>query len=461
MEQTEILVVDDDALSRTFCADVLRSVGHAVRTAPGAQEALALVEAGGIALVLSDIYMPDVSGLELLETVKANAPSTDVILMTGYATVDTAIRALKQGAADYLRKPFAPEELAAVVEATLARRRLYHENERLKGELRLYELSRSFNSVEDPFRVLNLGLEALLRVSGAGAGLCLFNGAGLRFMDLQHHQGFSAGEARAVRDALVLKNPKVLQSLSSPDVLGGVRLARLLEGTPGEGFRAALLLPLMPQQVPAGAFVLFRRGGDAHFEADDLVNARFLGSQVDLSYEAARKIQEARNLAFVDPLTDLHNARYLDLVLDRLIEEAKVVEAPFSVLFVDLDYFKEINDNHGHLTGGKVLIEVARILRANVRDEDTVIRYGGDEFTLVLPNTSKQGAWEVAERARRAIREHVFLGREGKFIHITASIGVATFPVDASRREELIDQADKAMYRGKEAARDVVYLAGT
>jgi diguanylate cyclase (GGDEF)-like protein len=102
---------------------------------------------------------------------------------------------------------------------------------------------------------------------------------------------------------------------------------------------------------------------------------------------------------------------------------------------------------------------VSRILKASVRDEDTVVRYGGDEFTLVLPNTDAEGAREAAERARLAIRDHVFLGREGKFIRLTASIGVATYPTDASSKEELIDQADRAMYRGKEAARDVVYTA--
>jgi len=206
-------------------------------------------------------------------------------------------------------------------------------------------------------------------------------------------------------------------------------------------------------------FLLFQTGEGGRFAAPFIDSARFLGGQLELSYGSSIVLQEAKQLAYVDSLTDLFNGRYLEKALDRHIAEAKRQGTPFSLLFLDLDYFKEINDAYGHLTGGKVLIEVSRILRGNVREGDIVIRYGGDEFTLVLPRTDTEEAREVAERIRKAIREHVFLGREGGSVHVTASIGIATYPEDAKSREELIDQADRAMYRGKEAARDTVYAA--
>lgn len=458
MEDPQILVVDDDAFFRTFCSDALRAQGYAVRAVPAGREALALVAAGKVALVLADIYMPELSGLELLEMVKAQNPAVDVVIMTGYASVDTAVRALKQGAADYLRKPFSVEELAAVVESTLARRRLYQENAQLKGQLRLYEASRTFSTGENPPRILELGLEALLHVVGGSAGLCLFADSALRFMPLLHFRGFPPAEAEAVRDALARRGLKTLQGLRRAESLSGSRLAKILEGTAADRFREALLVPLADRGALSGAFVLVRDAG--RFTAEEIENAEFLARQVELSHDAARRLQEARDLAYVDPLTDLYNNRYLNLVLEKMTAEAESLGTTFSVLFLDLDYFKEINDAHGHLTGGKVLIEVSRILKSKVRDEDTVIRYGGDEFTLVLPNTGTGGAREAAERIRVAIREHVFLGREGKCIRLTASIGVATYPDDARSREELIEQADRAMYRGKEATRDVVYAAG-
>lgn len=460
MDKPQILVVDDDVFFRTFCSDVLRAQGYEVTVVSTGSEALERAQKGGVALILADIYMSGMTGLELLETVKAQNPALDVVIMTGYASIETAIQALKRGAADYLRKPFAAEELSAVVESTLVQRRLYQENEQLKNQLRLYGISRSFASVDDPVRVLDLGLEALLHVASVREGVCLLSGAGMRFMELVHHRGLGADASQAIRDGFVARGLKHLQTLARVETVASARLKRILGDGSASGYREALLVPLMDRGVLTGAYVLLRDRDGERFSAEEMENARFIGRQVDLSYDSARRIQEARNLAFVDPLTDLYNARYLDIALEKRIAEAKTLGTSFSVLFLDLDYFKDVNDRYGHLTGGKVLIEASRILKANVREEDYVIRYGGDEFTLVLPATDRSGAREVAERIRRSLKDHVFLGREGKSVRLTASIGVATFPDDAQSREELIDQADRAMYRGKEATRDVVYLAG-
>jgi diguanylate cyclase (GGDEF)-like protein len=459
MTKSTILIVDDDAFFRTFCSDVLREEGYVVRTAASGKEAIEAFDREGADLILADIYMPEMTGLGLLESIKAQNPSVDVVIMTGYASIDTAIQALKRGAADYLRKPFAAEELATVVDATLAQRRLYQENARLKRQLELYEVSRPFSSLEDPIRVLDLALEALLHVSKARSGVCLFNGSDLHFMALLHHRGFAAGQARAVREALVTRGLRYLRGLDRIQSVGKARLSRTLKGAGGSEFQQALLVPVAQAGALEGAFALFNASESPRFAAEDTANVGFIGRQIELSYAAAKRVQEARQLAFIDSLTDLYNARYLDAALEKHITDTKRTRVPFSVLFMDLDYFKEVNDAYGHLTGGKVLIEVSRILTGNVRDEDIAIRYGGDEFTVILSRTDSQRARDVAERIRRAIKEHVFLGREGRSIRLTASIGVATYPDDANSREELVDQADRAMYRGKEATRDAVYAA--
>lgn len=459
MANSTILVVDDDAFFRTFCSEVLRGEDYTVLAVGSAPEALERLAREPVDLVVADIYMPGMTGLELLESVKAQHPAVDVVIMTGYASIDTAIRALKRGAADYLRKPFAAEELVVVVEATLAQRRLYEENERLRKQLGLYELTRSFASLDDPFRVLSLGLEALCHAAGAAAGISLHSGSDLHFMALRQYRGLEPGAAEALRDAFVTKGLKYLRGVERVHVMGRSRLSRIADGCGAPDFREALIVPLWNRGAVEGVFLLLRPEQDPVFDPDDTANASFLGAQLELSYESARGLQEARQMAFVDSLTDLYNGRYLDTVLDKGIADAERFGAPFSLLFLDLDYFKEVNDAYGHLTGGKVLIEISRILKGKVREGDVVIRYGGDEFTVVLPRTDSPEARDVAERIRRAIKEHVFLGREGGSIRLTASIGVATYPTDAKTREDLLDQADRAMYRGKEATRDTVYAA--
>jgi diguanylate cyclase (GGDEF)-like protein len=457
MSNSTILVVDDDAFFRTFCSEVLRGEGHTVYATGSGAEAMELLASTRASLVLADIYMPEMSGLELLESIKARSPSVDVVIMTGYASIDTAVQALKSGAADYLRKPFAAEELTAVVASTLAQRRLYQENERLKLQLELYEMTRSFSSLEAPYRVLELGLGALCRVCECDCGVYLHSGDELQYMALLHHLGMEEATAEAARDALITKGLRLLRHSDDVAPVGRARLHRILGDIGGDALRDALLVPLQPAGASIGMFVLFRDGDGRRFHAQDLDTARFLGRQIELSYMNARRVQDARQLAYIDSLTDLYNARYLDKALEEHIQQADTTEGRFSVLFLDLDGFKVVNDRHGHLTGGKTLIEVSRVLKASVRDEDTVIRYGGDEFTVLLPRTDAVGGREAADRICEAVRRHVFLGREGLDIRLTTSVGVATYPDDAGTREALLEQADQAMYRNKETTKDAVY----
>jgi len=131
----------------------------------------------------------------------------------------------------------------------------------------------------------------------------------------------------------------------------------------------------------------------------------------------------------------------------------------FTLIFLDLDHFKFVNDTYGHLIGSKVLRETATVLKGNLRDCDIATRYGGDEFVLLLPETSKNQAHDVAKRIRTAIKAHLFIADEDLNIKLTASFGLASFPEDAITKLDLIRRADQAMYRVKETTRDDIALA--
>ena len=178
-----------------------------------------------------------------------------------------------------------------------------------------------------------------------------------------------------------------------------------------------------------------------------------------IALDNAVALQKAEALSVTDDLTRLYNSRYLNLVLRRETKRASRSGRPLSLLFIDLDGFKSVNDTHGHLAGSKALVEAGAIIRGCARETDVVARFGGDEFSVILPDTGRDGAVSVASRIRDRVSAHAFLSSDDLSVHLTASIGVATLPDVAASAEELIRAADAAMYRVKAAGKNGIHIA--
>jgi diguanylate cyclase (GGDEF)-like protein len=180
-----------------------------------------------------------------------------------------------------------------------------------------------------------------------------------------------------------------------------------------------------------------------------------------IALDNALRVARAEALSVTDDLTQLYNSRYLSQVLRRETKRASRSGRPLSLLFIDLDGFKAINDTHGHLYGSRALVEAAGLIRLSARETDVVSRFGGDEFALILPDTGSEGAAAVGERIRDRVNEHRFLQGDGLDIHLTVSVGVATLPDVAASTEGLIQAADEAMYHVKEHGKNGIYIAGS
>ncbi|MDU6249473.1 MAG: GGDEF domain-containing protein, partial [Paeniclostridium sordellii] len=178
-----------------------------------------------------------------------------------------------------------------------------------------------------------------------------------------------------------------------------------------------------------------------------LVTSWILGMYVNIEKEHSKELQK---LANIDELTGLYNHRYFQEHLENTMSEADEKNTCVSLLFMDIDYFKNYNDINGHQAGDVVLKEVGYILKSNVRENDVVARYGGEEFAVILPDTTEEGAIKVGERIRTSIEETYFYGQESQPNHnITMSIGVSSYPLRASNKHQFINTADDALYRAK------------
>ncbi len=199
--------------------------------------------------------------------------------------------------------------------------------------------------------------------------------------------------------------------------------------------------------------------GPEGFDARDLKLLEALSDFAAIALENARHVKRIHELTIKDDCTSLYNARHMGFILDTEIYRSQRYNYEFSIVFIDLDHFKQVNDTHGHLVGSRLLAEIGEALKTNCRLIDFAFRYGGDEFVLLLPQTSKENAINVARRLHKLIRETIWLKAEGLNIRLTPSLGLAAYPADSKSKEGLLHLADEAMYLVKNTDRDRVAAA--
>jgi diguanylate cyclase (GGDEF)-like protein len=221
-----------------------------------------------------------------------------------------------------------------------------------------------------------------------------------------------------------------------------------------------LAIPLICGERILGVLEGIRESkNESSFKRSDIELLDALSLPLASALANAVRIAEAERLSQTDDLTKLHNARYLRQFLLNEIRRARRYGTSVTALFLDLDDFKQVNDLHGHLVGSHVLMEMAGVILSSVRDTDALARYGGDEFVIVLPDTGVDLAGVVAERIREKISQYTFTGGRRLKLSLTASFGVATFPIHASSPQQLIACADTAMYEAKAANKNCVRLS--
>jgi diguanylate cyclase (GGDEF)-like protein len=248
------------------------------------------------------------------------------------------------------------------------------------------------------------------------------------------------------------------EKLVVPDVRADQRFAKRIDQVTQWETQSIICIPLRAKLRVLGVIQLVNVDME-HFGHEEQFFLQALCDYAAIAIENARAVEKIQELTITDDCTGLYNARHLYKTLETEVYRSARFGYEFSVIFIDLDHFKQVNDTHGHLIGSKLLAEIGYLIKAQLRLIDFAFRYGGDEFVVLLPQTAKDSALVVARRLRDSLRSSMFCKEEGLNLNVRASIGLATYPHDAKTPHDIIRQADEMMYLVKNSTRDNIGIA--
>jgi len=447
-----VLVVDDVPANVKLLEARLSAEYFDVLTAMNGAEALAICDKAECDIVLLDVMMPDMDGFEVCRRIKSN-PATHhipVVMVTALDHPSDRVRGLDAGADDFLTKPVSDVALIARVRS-LARLKM------MTDELRMRALTSreiGLGSAEnDTIADAGRGGRILIvddRASSAERLAAMLAAEHTADVELNPSDAlFHAAEGNydLIVVSLALQNHDALRLCSQIRSLERTRNVPVLAVCDGEdnarlirgleiGVNDYLMRPIDRNELSARVRTQIRKKRYTERLRDN--------------------VQQSIEMAITDALTGLYNRRYMETHLSSLVEQAVSRGKPLTVLVLDIDFFKSINDTHGHDAGDDVLREFATRVRKSIRGIDLACRYGGEEFVIVMPETDMGVAAIVAERLRRRIASESFaIGNGTRAIEVTISIGLATLDAD-DNAGTILKRADQALYRAKRDGRNRV-----
>jgi diguanylate cyclase (GGDEF)-like protein len=248
------------------------------------------------------------------------------------------------------------------------------------------------------------------------------------------------------------------EALIVPDVYTDPRFAKRVDDMTKWKTRSIICIPLRAKHRVLGVIQLINCVIES-FSDNDMLLLQALCDYAAIAVDNARAVEKIQELTITDDVTGLYNARHLYKTLEAEVYRSARFGYEFSVVFIDLDHFKHVNDTYGHLVGSKLLAEIGYMIKTHLRLIDYAFRYGGDEFVILLPQTPKESAQVVAKRLRDVFRQCKFLRDDSLNINVRASMGIASYPEDAKSAHEIIRQADEMMYTVKNTTRDNIAVA--
>ncbi|MBU0664876.1 MAG: diguanylate cyclase [Proteobacteria bacterium] len=439
----KVLVVDDQPHNVKLLATHLNHAGYAVVKAYGGEEALTLARQEGPDLILLDVMMPGLDGYQVTAQLKKDAQTRmiPIVLVTALEGVEEKVRGFESGADDFLSKPVNSIELLARVRSLVKLKKLQD-----------YQQCQVEASSE-PEAVQGGDNEFILVVEDDPVAAKNYE----LILGKEDHTVVMAHTAAEAMEILSQRVPAlIILDMMLPD-MSGLELLDRIKASNACQFSSVIIVSALDdletkvQGIDGGADDYILKPVN-HHELQARVRANL--RKHSLQHKMQHDLQTAFLRATTDGLTELYNRQYFDDAMRKVMAEAHRYERKFSLLLLDIDHFKIVNDTFGHVAGDHVLQELARVMKNQVRESDIACRYGGEEFTVVLPGTAIVGAVALAEKLRTTIEHHPFPDVDGR--QITVSIGVTEGKGAERDASMIIAQADEALYQAKRQGRNQV-----
>jgi two-component system cell cycle response regulator len=446
-----VLIVDDIPTNVRLLEARLTAEYFDVTTASSGKRALEIVNEQQIDIVLLDVMMPEMDGFEVCQHLKADARTAHipVVMITALDQPSDRVKGLRAGADDFLTKPVDDVQLMARVKSLVRLKAL-------TDELRSRAQTGQEIAIEDAMRAMDAanseGGRILLVDNDQRSAERLVGYLGTHNVDVLGNPADAALRVATGEYELAI----VSMSLGDFDPLRVCSQMRTLEQT------RALPILLVAEDTDRPRVVRGLDLGVNDFimrpvERNELAaRVRTQIRRYRYAAELRQSVTQTLALAVTDELTGLYNRRYFDRHLSLMLEKAREQERDMAVMLIDMDFFKSVNDNHGHDIGDAVLKEFSQRLRRNIRGVDLACRFGGEEFVVLMPDTDYRQAQGVAERVRMAVAERGFETPEMRPLTVTCSVGVALNEHHTDTPEMILKRADVALYRAKREGRNRV-----
>ncbi len=447
-----VLVVDDILSNVKLLEAKLSAEYFEVITALNGLECLARMEEAVPDIVLLDVMMPDMDGFEVCRRIKSNPKTAHVpvVMVTALDQPSDRVAGLQAGADDFLTKPVDDAALFARVRS-LVRLKM------MTDELRMRESTGQGMGLVDPAETLTENGQSgrILVIEDRAESVAWFSSALTPAHNVSSADTFEEALVRVKGGDFDL----IVVSLGMRS-FDGLRLCSQLRSLP-EGRHVPILVVVsdgdrrkLAQALEMGVNDYLTRPVDKN---ELVARVRTQLRKKRYADRLRHNVQLSLEMAITDQLTGLHNRRYMSRHLDTLLANAKKNARPLTFVIMDIDFFKHVNDTHGHDIGDEVLKEFASRISANVRGIDLACRYGGEEFVVVMPDTDMSFAYNIAERLRQSIETTpIDISRAPGKLNITISIGIATAEGKDDTAEQLLHRADQALYRAKRSGRNKV-----